>query len=156
MLYEKIEKAFEFTEEIVLNTQYTDFKRLREILEELKSRINAAIIRSGNVAAMLRAMSYYSKGHYVKDQMTGYSFYKFLEEILEDYDNKRESIAQSLKETVTAIDAQLTTKEWLAEAKNYLSRLKANLEHLGDDEQQQHVAHDGGEEQDSCRHCRRV
>ena len=49
---------------------------------------------------MLRAMSYYSKGHYVKDQMTGYSFYKFLEEILEDYDNNRESIAQSLKETV--------------------------------------------------------
>ncbi|MCC4455706.1 SMC family ATPase [Limosilactobacillus reuteri] len=44
---------------------------------------------------------------------------------------------QSLKETVTEIDAQLTTKEWLAEAKNYLSRLKANLEHLGDDEQQQ-------------------
>lgn len=49
----------------------------------------------------------------------------------------QETKLQSLKETVTAIDAQLTTKEWLAEAKNYLSRLKANLEHLGDDEQQQ-------------------
>lgn len=49
----------------------------------------------------------------------------------------QETKLQSLKETVTAIDTQLTTKEWLAEAKNYLSRLKANLEHLGDDEQQQ-------------------
>lgn len=49
----------------------------------------------------------------------------------------QETKLQSLKETVTEIDAQLTTKEWLAEAKNYLSRLKANLEHLGDDEQQQ-------------------
>ncbi len=49
----------------------------------------------------------------------------------------QETKLQSLKETVTAIDAQLTTKEWLAEAKNYVSRLKANLEHLGDDEQQQ-------------------
>ena len=49
----------------------------------------------------------------------------------------QETKLQSLKETVTEIDAQLTTKEWLAEAKNYLSRLKANLERLGDDEQQQ-------------------
>ena len=49
----------------------------------------------------------------------------------------QETKLQSLKETVTEIDAQLTTKEWLAEAKNYLSRLKANLKHLGDDEQQQ-------------------
>lgn len=49
----------------------------------------------------------------------------------------QETKLQSLKETVTEIDAQLTTKEWLAEAKNYLFRLKANLKHLGDDEQQQ-------------------
>ncbi len=49
----------------------------------------------------------------------------------------QETKLQSLKETVTEIDAQLTTKEWLAEAKKYLSRLKANLERLGDDEQQQ-------------------
>lgn len=49
----------------------------------------------------------------------------------------QETKLQSLKETVTEIDAQLTIKEWLVEAKNYLSRLKANLECLGDDEQQQ-------------------
>ncbi|MFR0612586.1 AAA family ATPase [Limosilactobacillus balticus] len=49
----------------------------------------------------------------------------------------QETKLQSLKETVTEIDTQLTTKEWLAEAKKYLSRLKANLKHLGDDEQQQ-------------------
>lgn len=49
----------------------------------------------------------------------------------------QETKLQSLKETVTEIDAQLTTKEWLAEAKNYLARLKASLELLGDDEQQQ-------------------
>lgn len=49
----------------------------------------------------------------------------------------QETKLQSLKETVTEIDAQLTTKEWLAEAKNYLARLRASLERLGDDEQQQ-------------------
>lgn len=49
----------------------------------------------------------------------------------------QETKLQSLKETVTEIDAQLTTKEWLAEAKNYLARLKASLKRLGDDEQQQ-------------------
>ncbi|MBB1100153.1 SMC family ATPase [Limosilactobacillus sp. WF-MT5-A] len=49
----------------------------------------------------------------------------------------QETKLQSLKETVSDIDAQLTTKEWLKEAENYLARLKGNLERLGDEEQQQ-------------------
>lgn len=100
MLYEKIEKAFKLIKEIVLNTKIDDDKRLKEILEELKSRVHSSITRSGDSAALLRAMSYYSKPYYLKEQTTGVSFYKFLEDILDNYQDKKHKVAQMLRETI--------------------------------------------------------
>lgn len=52
----------------------------------------------------------------------------------------QETKLQSLKETVTDLDAQLTTDEWLEQAKDYLTKLQSKLAHLGDEEQQHQEA----------------
>jgi hypothetical protein len=100
MLYDKIEKAFELMKEIVLHTKLEDEKRLKEILEELKSRVQSSITQAGDSAAMLRAMSYYSKPYYLKEQTAGISFYKFVEDILENYQQKKDEIVSMLRETI--------------------------------------------------------
>lgn len=100
MLYEKIDKAFELIKEVVLHTKLDDEKRLKEILEELKSRLHSSITRSGDSAAMLRAMSYYSKTYYLKEQSSGISFYKFVEGILDDFQNRKDEVVSMLKETI--------------------------------------------------------
>lgn len=100
MLYEKIDKAFEFIKEIVLHTRLDDGKRLKEILEELKSRVQSTITQAGDSAALLRSMSYYSKPYYLKEQTVGISFYKFLEEILDNFNEKKEKVIRMLKETI--------------------------------------------------------
>ncbi|MFQ9514759.1 MAG: insulinase family protein [Eubacterium sp.] len=100
MLYEKIDKVFEFIKEIVLHTKLDDEKRLKEILEELKSRVQSSITQSGDSAAMLRAMSYYSKPYYLKEQTVGISFYKFIEDILDHYEEKKDEVISMLKETI--------------------------------------------------------
>ncbi|MFR6562327.1 MAG: hypothetical protein ACLUR5_10370 [Eubacterium ventriosum] len=38
---------------------------------------------------MLRAMSYYSKSYYLKEQSTGLAFYQFLSDILDNYEEKK-------------------------------------------------------------------
>ena len=81
MLYDKIPKTFDLIKEVVLETKFDDYKRLKEILEELKSRVKSSIIKTGDSAAMLRAMSYYSKSYYLKEQSTGLAFYQFLSDI---------------------------------------------------------------------------
>lgn len=100
MLYGKIDKAFAFMKEIILNTKLDDDKRLKEILQELKSRVQSSITQSGDSAAMLRAMSYYSKTYYLKEQTVGISFYKFIENILEHYEEKKDEVVSMLKETI--------------------------------------------------------
>lgn len=103
LLYEKMDQVFDIATEIINGTQFDDYKRLKEILEEVKSRVQENIISSGDSAALLRAMSYYSEAHYLKEQMTGISFYDFLKELLDDYDNRKEEIAAMLKETVSYV-----------------------------------------------------
>ena len=96
MLYDKIPKTFDLIKEVVLETKFDDYKRLKEILEELKS----SIIKTGDSAAMLRAMSYYSKSYYLKEQSTGLAFYQFLSDILDNYEEKKEDFAKKLKDTI--------------------------------------------------------
>lgn len=100
MLYENIDKAFELIKEIILHTKLDDGKRLKEILEELKSRLHSSITQSGDSAAMLRAMSYYSKTYYLKEQTVGISFYKFVESILDDFQNKKDEVVSMIKKTI--------------------------------------------------------
>lgn len=103
MLYEKIDNAFEFIKEILLFTKYDDYKRIKEILEEVKSRIKSTIVSSGDSTAILRAMSYYSKAYYIKEQNSGISFYEFLENLIDNFETEKENIAENIKNTVEYI-----------------------------------------------------
>lgn len=100
MLYENIEKAFELLQEVVYKTKFNDKKRLKEILEELKSRLSSSINRSGDNAAMLRAMSYYSKSYYMKEQTAGIYFYDFVKDILDNFEDKSEEVISNLREVM--------------------------------------------------------
>ena len=97
-LYENISKAFKLIREVICHTKFHDTKRLKEILEETKSRINAQIISSGDSAAILRCFSHIIKSYYIRENMAGYSFYKFLSDILENYEEKKIEVADKLKE----------------------------------------------------------
>lgn len=103
LFYEKLEKVFELFKEIILHTDLSDEKRLKEILDELKSRLQSSIMNSGDSAAMLRAMSYYSKPYYLKEQTVGISFYKFIEDILDNFDEKKAEVVSMLKETIKRV-----------------------------------------------------
>lgn len=97
-LYGNISKAFELIREVICHTKFHDTKRLKEILEETKSRINAQIISSGDSAAILRCFSHITKSYYIRENMAGYSFYRFLSDILEHYEEKKTGVADKLKE----------------------------------------------------------
>ena len=62
--------------------------------------MKSSIIKTGDSAAMLRAMSYYSKSYYLKEQSTGLAFYQFLSDILDNYEEKKEDFAKKLKDTI--------------------------------------------------------
>ncbi|MBD5539690.1 MAG: insulinase family protein [Lachnospiraceae bacterium] len=102
-LYGQADKAFDIMEELLLETDFTDKKRLLEILEETKSKLEANLQSSGHAAAELRAASYFNKTAYIEEQLRGIAFYKKLDKLIKDFDAKSDELIGNLQELVRNI-----------------------------------------------------
>lgn len=102
-LYGQAAKAFDIMEELLLETDFTDKKRLLEILEETKSKLEANLQSSGHAAAQLRAASYFNKTAYIEEQLRGISFYKKLDGLIKDFDAKADELIGNLQDLMQNI-----------------------------------------------------
>ncbi len=102
-LYGQADKAFALMEELLLESDFSDKKRLREILEECKSKVEANMQSSGHVAAELRAASYFNKTAYIEEQMRGIAFYRKLTALVADFDNRADALIADLQSLVEKI-----------------------------------------------------
>lgn len=111
MMFEMKGKAFEnqtedlisLMSEILFTSHLTDDKRLKEILGELKSRMQARMTMAGHSLAVMRAASYISLPVWADEQMSGVSFYRFISDLLADFDNKKDACMAELKEVLSFI-----------------------------------------------------
>ncbi len=102
-LYGQADKAFDLMEELLLCSDFSDKKRLREILEETKSKVEANMQSSGHVAAELRAASYFNKTAYIEEQMRGIAFYRKLTALVTDFENQADALIGDLQNLVEKI-----------------------------------------------------
>ncbi|MBD5522538.1 MAG: insulinase family protein [Lachnospiraceae bacterium] len=102
-LYENMEHAFRLVKEIVMNSRFDDAKRLHELISELKSQKQAQMMSAGHSIAAVRALSYISKTAAVSDQMSGIPFYRMLEELDKDFDNRKDELIEKLSSLMTFI-----------------------------------------------------
>jgi len=103
VLHDKIPEAFRLIEEMLYRTQIKDYKRLKEIIDEVKSRMEMRFKSSGHSVAINRAMSYYSKHGMFKEITQGISFYEFLEDISSGFEQLKDTIIGKLKELIEMI-----------------------------------------------------
>lgn len=96
-LYERQNKAFELIQEILTGTKYDRYKRLKELIDESKSHAQAHMISAGHSVAAIRALSYVSATAAVSEQISGVAFYRFLEELDEQFEERKEEIADNMK-----------------------------------------------------------
>ena len=102
-LYNQADKAFDIMEELLLESDFTDKKRLLEILEETKSRLEANLQSAGHAAAELRAASYFNKTAYIEEQLRGIGFYKKLDGLIKNFDAKADELIGNLQDLVQNI-----------------------------------------------------
>ena len=97
-LYPKLSRTFEMMGEILSASKLSDTKRIREILDMLKSRLLMKFQSSGHTTAALRALAYASPSAQLKDMTNGIAFYEKVNEILEHYEECREKLSEKLYE----------------------------------------------------------
>ena len=97
-LYPEMGVLFSMMREILMESRLEDEKRLKEILDMLKSRLQMSFLSSGHTTAVLRALSYTSPAAKFKDDTDGIGFYEKVKEIAEDFDSHKEELIRNLKE----------------------------------------------------------
>lgn len=96
VLYPNLEKAVALMEEIILTSDFTDTKRLYEILAEGKSRMQAQMISSGHSVAASRAMSYGSVTGRMSEELSGVPFYRLIADLEQHFDERKEELVGRL------------------------------------------------------------
>ncbi len=98
VLYEKIPEAFKLFLEMIETTDYSDEKRLFDILQEIQSRMQGQMISSGHSVAINRAFSYTNVSGELNEMLSGIPFYRFISDIVKDYNHKKQEVISALKE----------------------------------------------------------
>ena len=102
-LYSQMDFLFQMMGEILNSSKLTDTKRLQEIIGEIKSRGQASLIGAGHQTAVLRGTSYASPMAKFQDEMAGVGYYKFVEDLDKNFQEKKEEIVAGLLNAVEEI-----------------------------------------------------
>ena len=102
-LYENIGEAFRLVEEIALRSKFEDKKRLYDVIAELQSRMQAAMMSAGHSLAAVRALSYVSPTAAAAGQISGIPQYRLLEKLSERFEEEKEDLAEKLETLVRSI-----------------------------------------------------
>lgn len=103
VLVNNMEKLISILKEIINYTKFDEKKRLKEIIQETKSRIEMTIFERGHVVVANHVSSYFSPASKYEDMIGGLEFYKFISNLENNFDSKVEEIRESLKEVSNEI-----------------------------------------------------
>lgn len=99
----KLPKMFELISGIISGTAFSDPKRIKEIIQENKSRIEMRISKEGYTIACKRLFSYFSaEGSYL-EATTGLSYYKFIADIEKNFESRIEEVTANLRKVMGLI-----------------------------------------------------
>ena len=97
-LYGRISAGFDLIHEIIATSRFTDEKRIREILDSTRSRLENALQSGGSSTAMTRAGAYYSASAAFLECISGISFYRTVKDLSEHFEEKKAELIAAMEE----------------------------------------------------------
>ncbi|WP_294217179.1 insulinase family protein [Pseudobutyrivibrio sp.] len=102
-IYDEADAARDLALEMILNTDFSDEKRLKELITAEKSHMEVTLNSRGNVVAATRARAGFSKKAKLADLANGVEFYRFLVDLEENFEAKKADIISRLNKLVQII-----------------------------------------------------
>lgn len=103
VLYGKTGIAIDIIKEILMETRFDDYARLKELISRIKSRLEAKLISAGHSIALTEASSQFSKSADYANRIRGYGFYQLIEDLDKNFDSQKEQIAEILFDLIRLI-----------------------------------------------------
>ena len=96
VLEKNLDKALELMEQMLLSSDFTDTKRLGELVAQIKARIQANLSSSGHLVAAMRSMSSFSRYALYQDELKGIAFYRSICHIEKELSDSPKSVSDKL------------------------------------------------------------
>ena len=103
VLVPKLSDGVQLMGEIMSESHLSDTKRLKEIIGQLKSRLEMMMNGNGHMVAVNRATSFMSLAGMYKEYEEGMAYYRFIEKMNKDFDAQKEALVSGLEETAKMI-----------------------------------------------------
>lgn len=103
VIRQKTTEMFELILELITNTKLENKKRIKEIINQIKSRIEMSIYSSGHAVASSRVVSYFSKSGKYMELLSGLDFLWFIENLSKNFDEKSDHILENLEKVYRLI-----------------------------------------------------
>ncbi len=100
VLYEQLPFAFGMIREVLFSSDFSDRKRIHELISMMKSRMEESMPSSGHMTASGRALSYCSTYDAIRDIVGGITFYRFIRRIDAEFDERFEEIVAKMQESL--------------------------------------------------------
>lgn len=102
-LSDKFDVVYSLMEEMTFHSKYDEFKRIREILAETKSRLQSKMISAGHLSAIGVCVSQMTEEGYIAERTSGIAYYRFIADLYDNFETKKEQIADILNELTKMI-----------------------------------------------------
>lgn len=96
VLEKNLDKALEVMEQMLLSSDFTDTKRLGELVAQIKARLQANLSSSGHLVAAMRSMSSFSRYALYQDELKGIAFYRSICRIEKELSESPKSVSDKL------------------------------------------------------------
>ena len=96
VLEKNLDKALELMEQMLLSSDFTDIKRLGELVAQIKARLQANLSSSGHLVAAMRSMSSFSRYALYQDELKGIAFYRSICCIEKELSESPKSVSDKL------------------------------------------------------------
>jgi len=105
--------------DILLNTNFDNRERLKQIVLEEKSGLESSLVPSGHIYANRRVRAQFGGAGWVNDQMSGIGYLFALRQLAKDIDKKWDSVLQKLE----------TMRDLLINSKSLICNVTLDAEH---------------------------
>lgn len=93
---DKLSKLLELMQEIILHTDFSSTKRLKELLVESRVRCEQSLLQAGHSVALHRAISYGSVKGAIGEQMNGLDYMRFISHLCDTFEECKDEIVGKL------------------------------------------------------------
>lgn len=93
---DNIPKLLELINEIITTTKFDDMNRIKQVIQETKSKLQMRVINAGHKIAINRAFSKFSYGQEYSDRINGASYYEFICSLEKNFENNSDEIKNNL------------------------------------------------------------